>query len=205
MLALAVTHERESSMKIIEEPKVKDDSWFILTIVPDHEREKDPWKSAFGPKLAALYSSESRAMILAEDNKNSPIFAGILLGHEAAHAYRDLVEKKHIDYEEVEIYSWGTEILKKIGGHSYRKVLDQAKRTLEKEVDVKDEMIALPFWQPSYDPRLEKIFGPAQSETENKLRMEYVTITAMYELIEEKKLGDEVKLLWTETLFQSTK
>jgi hypothetical protein len=141
------------------------------------------------PRQVATYYGANNFLVMYTEQRHSPFFWGILLLHEAAHAYADQTKRlKHTRRgwpHERDVQTFTNEIWIAYGGDPYLDLLQDYRARIQAHYDSLQQPIGTkPFPDLSYEWQLDHLFGTAAIGREHHRRMRELTIQAIFSLLE---------------------
>jgi hypothetical protein len=147
--------------------------------------------------VGAFYNPDTKTMILKEWSNFSGLWTGLLLLHEARHAYENIFSP--YDWHDPQLFcrhertthEFENRLLAKIGGQAYAKILAREMARIEHtldsgKVDWRQGLVNI-----AKIPGLDKVFGPSVSPYENDARCTHIWIDAYFHFFEKKCANQE--------------
>jgi hypothetical protein len=180
------------AIKILEKPGKRKYYLCAVPLISGDRKINAEWENIYDRNLAASYDSagDNPHMILKEQGQYSKTWQGLIFVHEGSHALADAagvlneIGNPMARRSMGEYYAYGleTEMVEKIGGSAYQKLLQEEIGRLEKNYK-KNKKFLFPDYG-RYRERLEVIFGKSQSGTEIGVRGSVFWINAVFRLID---------------------
>lgn len=215
--ALAEPHEKGA--KILRTAESGNSQFFLVPILPDDKKMKGKlWKKYTAENaVAANFIPDVRMLILKSHIPTSSLWRGLIVIHEGNHAliesqggYPDPEgnEERAYCYEERDTHALQNRLMSKMGGPEYEALLReeverQRKAVLEKGLEPGKAFMG----RSPYNPKLDIIFGKAESEFEKAGRATHVWIHGVFQFIEQFSKGDieEQKALFLRKVYLEEK
>lgn len=182
---------QEQGMQVLE-AKEREEG-FTLFIIPLSEvpQSSDLWRQYKDSSTVAVYNSDHHSMIIKTTEEVTPSWRGIILLHEADHAYLNLTgatpdrqnDQMYVQ-EEIEVHQFENRIITLLGGKAYEAVLENEIKRISVDYERNEKGWAVPGAIDLTD--LNPIFGPPASELERKLRGSHVWMHALFRWADRK-------------------
>lgn len=164
--------------------------------VMPNQKWKDMAESNDG--AGAHYIADANTIVLLDSTPTSPIFKGIILLHEGNHAAialfnpYDQSDLRLFCYDERDTHEFQNSLMAAVGGKVYQDMLNKEIQRM-KDIDDKNGIRHADAFtgRGPYNPELDKIFGPAQSQVERDLRQTHIWIHAVFTMIDMYGSGDK--------------
>lgn len=165
-----------------------------LKIVPliASDKKYAEWKTFLEDNdTGAMFGQESKAIVLKDTLRFSPVYKGIAMAHETDHAWNSFANPERemnsevIIQEEVSEFTFHNRLLLKAGGDAYKSVLlKEIARVQDAMTGLSSEKgrVALP--DPVYNEKLDEVFGPPLSPEEKEFRAVTLFIDAVFRIFD---------------------
>lgn len=208
-LAIPEKDEKQLALNVESEPKNSQFQVALIPVLTQDQNAGAEWKKLYEKNQAATFipGPEFGVIVLKKTDTISKAWKGLILLHEGSHALANAVgvfsdisdmELKHA-VDERYAYSQEFDILAKLGGKAYQKILKEEAGRIEIGY-LKEKSVALPVYQ--YKKNLDAIFGPAKSEYEDGIRGSVLWLQAVFAALEKVHGKDgaekkEIDFLWS--------
>lgn len=189
---------------------------WMIPMLPEDMKLGESWQRyAESKSVGAGYDPETSWIILRSEPM-SPVWKGIVLLHEAEHAraytseHYDWQDAKTFCYKERDTHILQNRLMGKIGGATYRKIIDAEIDRMRRKIAEKNLPIGTAFPnREKYYPDLDRmdVFGPALSDLERDMRGTHVWIHAIFDWIDLDLPGtvedkEDRKALFLKTIYR---
>ncbi|MCX6812802.1 MAG: hypothetical protein NTW79_04295 [Candidatus Berkelbacteria bacterium] len=174
--------------------------FYLACLVPEDSSLNETWaQSVSGDKAVASFQPDVRLMVLRDQKSMTSVWNAVYILHETHHA-RDFLltpydwqDTRTFCMKELAVHEFQNRIVARLGGEIYKAALNDEVVAMRKKVFDSGLKIGqgLPGC-PDYEARLDRIFGPAKNEYEQRARMSSLWIHGLFELIDRyDKNGDD--------------
>ena len=140
------------------------------------------------------------AIILKRDSNFHSLFRGIALDHEGWHARYFLKNPGNGDASDIQFsmeerddYEHGNALLSIVGGVPYKIFLEKEMERMAPSVTKTNAEMHFPSPPEIYNEELEKIFGPAKSQSEKNFRISFVWVDTVFHYIDAHHGGTQAE------------
>lgn len=181
----------------------------IVPLADGDQNISSSWKEAYEAKTVSAFTGSDQfpMIILGSQIKLPQFWKGLIFLHEGNHALahaaeiadevEDELEKRAI--WEFHAYQMEVNLISKLFGNAYEKILEQEIRRLEKQY-LTDKGIIHPDFETAA-VNLVGVFGPVQSHMDKGVRGSMLWIHAVFRLLEkyhpEDPTSEKINFLWT--------
>lgn len=174
--------------------KTDDTAPRIIPLLPS-DKQYTLWKGFFTETaMADFVSLYGASIVLRNDAPISPLFRGIIFAHETRHLrffqehpYEIRSNRAYCE-EERDTHEFENRLLLKIGGEPYKQLLLKEINHLSAKQSA--EGVSFPL-KAAYNYELDKIFGPALSDSERATREAALLIDTVFRFIDAHFNGDK--------------
>lgn len=151
----------------------------IYPLLPGDEKLPGQWARLYHNNMVAMFQPRDR-LILKTVPRFSRVFQGLMIIHEGKHALeyqKPMVRNPTTEIEEeVMVRTMVNRLISLLGGPLYQTLLEKEIKRVRGQI-AKTRSFT---YRPSYDARLNRVFGAALSAKEEEFRMQTLTIQACF-------------------------
>ncbi|MFA6459194.1 MAG: hypothetical protein WCV79_02225 [Candidatus Paceibacterota bacterium] len=172
---------------------------FIIPVMSDSDNRCSNWDRLISSdKSVAYYLEDLHSIVVREHAPCTPIWRGLILLHEASHAFQKMTQPSLMHdkaIEEQRVYAFENRLIEMLFGSKYSHILRNAVNTIDKNRFRSESKIVAEFgWLLPFIEDLDELYGPALSQAETRAR-HACFVTHVYFTLFEEIFGDQQAML----------